>query len=176
MRQQRFRMRGGGSGLAALAALLTTLCCLGFPALVGLISALGAGFLLRDSYLEPSLSGTLLLTMLIAGLHLRRHHQPGPFLLSSVSAGSAFFAIYGIGWLPHGAGGDHMADGMAAIPTWSPFLAYGAIIVLLAAQVWDRLRSSASACGEPLSLLRLLPRTPLPFSRNYERKATCDGG
>src|SRR6266571_6241217 len=58
MRQQRFRMRGGGSGLAALAALLTTLCCLGFPTLVGLISALGAGFLLRDSYLEPLLAGT----------------------------------------------------------------------------------------------------------------------
>ena len=137
MLQRRFWMRGGGSGLAALAALLTTLCCLGFPALVGLLSALGAGFLLRDSYLEPLLAGTLLLTVLIAGLHLRRHHQPGSFLLSSVSAGSAFFAIYGIGWLPHAAGGDHMADGMAATPTWSLFLAYGAILVLLGAQFWD---------------------------------------
>ena len=121
----------------ALVALFTTLCCLGFPALVGLLSALGAGFLLNDRYLEPGLSGTLLLTLLIAGLHLRRHQQPGPFLLSSVSAGSVFFAIYGIGLLPHALGGDHMADGMAATPTWSPFLAYGAIIVLLGAQVWD---------------------------------------
>jgi MerC mercury resistance protein len=137
MLQRRFWMRGGGSGLAALAALLTTLCCLGFPALVGLLSALGAGFLLRDSYLEPLLAGTLLLTVLIAGLHLRRHHQPGPFLLSLVAAGSAFFAIYGMGWLPHAAGGDHMADGMAATPTWSLFLAYGAILVLLGAQAWD---------------------------------------
>ncbi len=57
MRQQRFWMRGGGSGLAALAALVTTLCCLGFPALVGLLSALGAGFLLNDRYLEPGLFG-----------------------------------------------------------------------------------------------------------------------
>ena len=137
MLPRRFWMRGGGSGLAALAALLTTLCCLGFPALVGLLSALGAGFLLRDSYLEPLLAGTLLLTLLIAGLHLRRHYQPGPFLLSLVAAGSVFFAIYGIGLLPHAPGGDHMADGMAATPTWSPFLAYGAIIVLLGAQVWD---------------------------------------
>ncbi len=117
MRQRRFRMRGGGSGLAALAALLTTLCCLGLPALVGLISTLGAGFMLRDSYLEPSLSGTLLLIVLIAGFHLRRHHQPGPFLLSLVAAGSAFFAIYGIGLLPHATGGDSMADSMAAPPT-----------------------------------------------------------
>src|SRR6266581_1959263 len=137
MIQRRFWVRGGGSPLAALAALFTTLCCLGFPALVGLFSALGAGFLLNDRYLEPLLAATLLLTLIIAGLHLRRHHQPGPFLLSLVAAGSVFFAIYAIGLLPHVSGSDHMADGMAAPPAWSLFLAYGAILVLLGAQVWD---------------------------------------
>ncbi len=30
-----------------------------------------------------------------------------------------------------------MADGMIALPTWSPSLAYGAILVLLLAQVWN---------------------------------------
>src|SRR5229473_94105 len=137
MIQRRFWVRGGGSPLAALAAFLTTLCCLGFPALVGFLSALGAGFLLNDRYLEPLLAGTLLLTLLIVGLHLRRHQQPGPFILSLVAAGSVFFALYGVGLLSHAAGGDHMADGMAAPPTWSPYLAYGAILVLLGAQVWD---------------------------------------
>ena len=156
-------MRGGTSGLAALAALFTTLCCLGFPALVGLLSALGAGFLLSDRYLEPLLAGTLLLTLLIAGLHLRRHHQPGPFILSLVAAGSVFFAIYGLGLLPHASGGDHMgdhmADGIAATPTWSPYLAYGAILVLLGAQVWDLWLFRRCVRGP-----RLLPRTPLPSS------------
>ena len=137
MRQQRFWRRGGGSGLAALAALFTTLCCLGFPALVGLLSALGAGFLLNDRYLEPGLSATLLLTVLITGLHLRQHRRPGPFILSLIAAGTVFFAIYGTTVLPHTSSGDHMADGMVATPTWSPFLAYGAIFVLLGAQVWD---------------------------------------
>jgi len=137
MIQRRFWVRGGGSPLAALAAFLTTLCCLGFPALVGFLAALGAGFLLNDRYLEPVLGGTLLLTLLIAGLHLRWHHQPGPFILSLVAAGSTFFAIYGIGLLPQASSGDHMADGMATPPAWSLFLAYGAILVLLAAQVWD---------------------------------------
>ncbi len=122
---------------ASLAALLTTLCCLGFPALVGLLSALGAGFLLNDRYLAPLLAGTLLLTLVIAGLHWRRHQQPGPFALSLVAAGSVFFAIYGVGLLPHPSGGDHMADTMAGPPLWSLFLAYGAILVLLGAQVWD---------------------------------------
>lgn len=126
---------------AALATLFTTLCCLGFPALVGLLSAVGAGFFLRDRYLAPLLAATLLLTLLLAGLHLRRHRQPGPFLLSLVAAGSVFFAIYRVGLLPHASSGDHMgdhmADAMAGPPTWSPFLAYGAILVLLGAQVWD---------------------------------------
>src|SRR6266699_906717 len=112
MVQRRFWMRGGGSPLSALAALFTTLCCLGFPALVGLLSAIGASFLLNDRYLEPLLAGTLLLTVLIVGLHLRRHRQPGPFLLSGVSAGTVFFAIYGIGLLPYATVGDHMAVGI----------------------------------------------------------------
>ncbi len=83
---------GGGNLLAAFIALVTTLCCLGFPALVGLLATLGAGFLVSDRYLEPLLVGTLLLTLVIVGLHLRRHHQPGPFILSLVAAGSVFFA------------------------------------------------------------------------------------
>src|SRR6266567_6759293 len=134
MTPRRSWMRGSGS---ALAALVTTLCCLGFPALVVFLSALGAGFLLSDRYLEPLLAGTLLLSFVITVLHLRQHRQSGPFILSFVAAGSVFFAIYGIGLLPHVSGGDHMADGMAATPTWSPFLAYGAILVLLGAQIWD---------------------------------------
>jgi hypothetical protein len=137
MSQQPFFLRGSGSAFAALAAFFTTLCCLGFPALVGFLSALGAGLLLNDRYLEPLLAGTLLLTLLIAGLHLRRHHQPGPFLLSLVAAGSTFFAIYGTTVLPHASSGAQMADSMAAPPAWSLFLAYGAILVLLLAQVWD---------------------------------------
>ena len=93
--------------------------------------------MLNDRYLEPLLAGTLLLTLLIVGLHLRRHHQPGPLLLSVVAAGSVFFAIYGTTVFPHAAGSGHMADGMTATPSWSPFLAYGATLVLLGAQVWD---------------------------------------
>jgi hypothetical protein len=93
--------------------------------------------LLNDRYLEPLLAGTLLLTLLIAGLHWRRHQHVGPFALSLVAAATVFFAIYGVGLLPHPSGGDHKGDGMAGSPAWSLFLAYGAILVLLGAQVWD---------------------------------------
>src|SRR5690242_12683993 len=99
MLQRRSWARGGGSMVAAVAALVTTLCCLGVPALVGLLSAVGAGFLVSDRFMTPLLAGTLLLTLLMAGLHLRRHRQPMPVVLSLVAAGSVFFAVYGI-WTP----------------------------------------------------------------------------
>lgn len=161
MIQRRFWGRGSGSAFAALAAFVTTVCCLGFPALVGFLSVLGAGFLLDDRYLEPLLAGMLLLTLLIAGLHLRRHHQPGPLLLSLVAAGSTFFAMYGIGLLPQVTSGDHMADGMATLPLWSPYLAYGAILVLLAAQIWD------------LWLFRRCTRSPLLLTEIQKKGLSC---
>jgi mercuric ion transport protein len=129
MNHQPFVLRGSGSAFATLAAVITTLCCLGFPALVGVLSALGAGFLINDRYLEPLLVALLLLTLVIVELHLCRHRQPWPFMLSVVSAGSVFFALYGIRWFPHMV--------VPPLPAWSPYLAYGAILVLLVAQVWD---------------------------------------
>jgi hypothetical protein len=135
MRQPPFVLRGSGSAFAALAAFVTTLCCLGFPSLVGFLSALGAGFLINDRYLEPLLAAMLLLTLVVTGLHLRRHRQPWPGVLSVIAAGSVFFALYGIRWFPQAAHtnsmSDHMSDGMVPLPAWSPYLAYGAIVVLL---------------------------------------------
>src|SRR5260370_29887518 len=93
MSQQPFFLRGSGSAFAALAAFVTTLCCVGFPALVGFLSALGAGFLLNDRYLEPLLAATLLLTLLIVVLHRCRHHQTGPFNLSLDASATPVFAV-----------------------------------------------------------------------------------
>lgn len=143
MKQHPFVLRGSGSAFAALAAVIAALCCLGFPALVGVFSALGAGFLINDRYLEPLLSALLLLTLIIVGLHLRQHRQPWPFMFSVVSAGGVFFALYGIRWFPHMV--------VPPLPAWSPYLAYGAILVLLGAQLWDLwlYRKSLHSCAIP---------------------------
>jgi len=45
LKQQPFVLRGSDIAFAALTDFVTTLCCLGFPALVGFLSTLGAGFL-----------------------------------------------------------------------------------------------------------------------------------
>src|SRR2546428_7947482 len=93
MIQRRFWMRGGGSALAALAALFTTLCCLGFPALVGLFSALGAGFLLNDRYLEPPRRDALPHVVHIFSLHPSRSQDCALFALTRFTRNSVLFHL-----------------------------------------------------------------------------------
>jgi mercuric ion transport protein len=67
-------------------ALFAALCCLGFPALVSIVSAIGLGFLINDTILMPLLGISLLVTL--AGLYLGvRHH--GSWLAFVIGAASA---------------------------------------------------------------------------------------
>lgn len=59
-----------GAGGATFAAL----CCLGFPALLAIMSSIGLGFLINDAVLLPLLGVSLLITLW--GLYNgTRHHQ-----------------------------------------------------------------------------------------------------
>jgi mercuric ion transport protein len=92
----------GGSVFAAL-------CCLGTPAIVAVLSAMGLGFLLRDAILIPLLVAFLLAT--VAGLYLgvRHHGRRTVFivgvagalvtLLAIVLAGSGALAAIGVALL-----------------------------------------------------------------------------
>lgn len=88
----------GGSAFAAL-------CCLGLPALLGFVSALGLGFLLRDAVLIPLLVAFLALALY--GLYdgMRRHGRRGALwtgtggalvLFASIWIGSGLIAGFGI--------------------------------------------------------------------------------
>jgi mercuric ion transport protein len=74
-------------------SLFAALCCLGFPALISILSALGLSFIARDSVLMPLLLVFLIIT--IAGLYLgtRHHHQPWAFLLGVTSAVVTFIFV-----------------------------------------------------------------------------------
>ncbi len=69
----------GGSIFAAL-------CCLGFPALLSLLAAIGLGFLINDAILLPLLAIFLVITLggLYAGM--RHHRQPWALGLGLLSA------------------------------------------------------------------------------------------
>lgn len=81
------------------------MCCLGLPALLSFVSALGLGFLLRDAVLIPLLVGFLALTLY--GLYdgMRRHGRRGALwigiggalvLFASIWIGSGLIAAAGI--------------------------------------------------------------------------------
>ena len=74
-----------GSGLAAL-------CCLGIPAIVGFLSAIGMGFILNDALLMP-------LLMIFLGLNLWATHasseQHGRKMLTPLAVVSALLIVSG---------------------------------------------------------------------------------
>jgi mercuric ion transport protein len=64
----------GGSIFAAL-------CCLGFPALLSILSAIGLGFIVNDTILIPLLLLFLAVTLLGLYLGTRHHHEPWALIL-----------------------------------------------------------------------------------------------
>ncbi len=73
--------------------LFAALCCLGAPALVSILTAIGAGFLINDAILMPLLGVSLLLAA--AGLYLgvRHHGSWVAFAAGVVSAVGTFVFI-----------------------------------------------------------------------------------
>jgi len=71
-------------GLAG--SVFATLCCLGLAPLIGLLTAIGAGFLVHDAVLLPFL--IVFLIVGAAGLHtsFRRHGSPKALILHVASA------------------------------------------------------------------------------------------
>lgn len=67
-------------------ALFAALCCLGFPALLSIVSAVGLGFLINDAILLPLL--VVFLALILYGLYggYRRHRKPGAVILGGASA------------------------------------------------------------------------------------------
>ena len=76
----------GGSVFAAL-------CCLGFPALISVLSAIGLGFIVRDAVLLPLL--LVFLAVTLSGLYLgtRQHHKPWALILGGLGAVVTFVSI-----------------------------------------------------------------------------------
>ena len=103
-----------GAGVAAA-------CCLGIPAVLATVGAVGLGFLVQDAYLFPIFVGFTGLSLWLLCGSARRHGDLTPFWLSL--AGGLFSA--GGLWL--------MVTGLFPLP-WSVYLGFG---VLLAGSAWD---------------------------------------
>ncbi len=67
-------------------SLFTALCCLGFPALLSVLSAVGLGFLMNDMILFPLLVGFLALTFYGLYRGYQEHGRPRAVVLGGTSA------------------------------------------------------------------------------------------
>ncbi|MCA1580338.1 MAG: MerC family mercury resistance protein [Acidobacteria bacterium] len=65
-----------------LGSLIAAACCLGIFFVVAGVTAIGAGFLIRDRYLLPIFTVFLLLSVIGTALSRRKHGRKGPLVIS----------------------------------------------------------------------------------------------
>jgi mercuric ion transport protein len=108
--------------LGFLGSLFTAACCLGVSFLISGLTAIGAGFLIRDRYLLPILAVFLLVSIAGTALSMRRHGRKTPLIVSIAGAAVTFGGIF----------------------LWPP-VAYVGIALLLLASILDLLAARPSS-------------------------------
>jgi len=102
--------------LGFLGSFLAAACCLGVSFLISGLTAIGAGFLIRDRYLLPILALFLLASIVGTALSMRRHGRKAALVVSIAGAAVTFGGIF----------------------LWPP-IAYVGIALLLLASILDLL-------------------------------------
>ena len=74
-------------------SLFAALCCLGFPALLSLLLAVGLGFLIKDAVLIPLLVAFLVVALVGLALGMRHHHRPWALILGAAGAIVTFVSV-----------------------------------------------------------------------------------
>jgi len=69
-----------------LGSLIAAACCLGISFVVAGVTAIGAGFLIRDRYLLPTLAAFLFLSVIGTALSRRKHGRKAPLVISVAGA------------------------------------------------------------------------------------------
>src|SRR6266704_253399 len=72
--------------VGVVGSVFTALCCLGFPALLSILSAIGLGFLINDA--------VLLRLLIIFLLAMHEHHRAAAFVIGLISAAGLFIFIF----------------------------------------------------------------------------------
>lgn len=80
--------------IGTFGSVFAALCCMGFPALVALLSALGLVFILNDAILLPLLLVFLIVGHLGVWFSFQRHHKSQALVLSAVSSIITFVFIF----------------------------------------------------------------------------------
>lgn len=114
-----------GAGIAAA-------CCLGVPAVLAAMGAVGLGFLINDAYLVPLFAGFVAMSLWFLFRTARRHGALMPFW---VGLAGGVLGVAGL-WL--------LVTGLYPMPV----LVYAGLGVLVAGSIWDGFMGhKAAACA-----------------------------
>jgi mercuric ion transport protein len=80
--------------LGIVGSFIAAACCLGLPAVLSIVTAIGLGFLIKDAILLPLLIAFLALTLFGMYLGYRIHHRPWALVIASVSSAAILFFIF----------------------------------------------------------------------------------
>ena len=89
-------------------------CCLGVPAALSVLTAIGAGFLINDAFLIPLYLGLMALSVWLLYSSTRSHGSLAPFWTGLAGALLAFAGLWVL-----------------------PALVYAGLAVLITSSVWD---------------------------------------
>jgi mercuric ion transport protein len=107
---------------STLGAAFAAACCLGITAVVSALTALGAGFLIRDAVLIPLYLALLAVSLWLLYRSAKAHGGLGPFWLGLAGAAVAFVGL----WV-------------------NPVLVYAGLVAIVAANVSDFMRGRRRA-------------------------------
>lgn len=132
-----------GAGIAAA-------CCLGIPAVLAAMGAVGLGFLVNDAYLFPLFAGFVTVSLWFLFGTARRHGSLAPFW---VGLAGGVVGVAGL-WL--------LVTGLYPLPV----LVYGGLGVLVAGSVWDAWRGRRiAACATEAASASQAPRHEVDATR-----------
>ena len=83
-----------GVGGSLVGSFVAGLCCLGFPALLSILSAIGLGFLINDTVVQPMLIFFLLVSVFGLVLGMRHHGSPWALIIGVLGAVTAYVFRY----------------------------------------------------------------------------------
>lgn len=112
-----------------IGAAVAAACCLGIPAVLAAVGAVGLGFLIRDAYLFPLFVGFETVSLWLLFRSARRHAYLAPFWIGLAGGITGAAGL----WL--------LVTGLYPMPA----LVYGGLGVLVASSVWDVLRARKAA-------------------------------
>ena len=104
-------------------SIFTSLCCLGTPALLAFLSAIGLGFVINDFILFPLLGVFLTISIYASFIHKKQHKNKSPFAITLASSILLIPAIF-----------------------INKYFAYLVIAALVFASIWDIILMRRCGC------------------------------